>query len=196
MVSDYDIFCGVPGHYDSICYSTYGIIFSNYLPLSSSPALVMSSTTLRLCRIVRHPRFMQQHCRRCHRCNPILIPTITGAPLIPANPGVMLGVLDDGTGWTQPSIPTRVMGATRGGGRPGSAARGRRPMGRIGHTPPCQRGRHRSLPPCCKPSDQPRDAARQEECLDLDEKSLTTFCRYDGRAKRIARVHHNGFYET
>jgi hypothetical protein len=30
---------------------------------------------------------------------------------------------------------------------------------------------------CCKPSDQPRDAARQEEWSDLDEKSLTTFCR-------------------
>ncbi len=28
---------------------------------------------------------------------------------------------------------------------------------------------------CCKPSDQPRDAARQEECSDLDEKSVTTF---------------------
>jgi len=28
---------------------------------------------------------------------------------------------------------------------------------------------------CCRPSDQPRDAARREECLDLDEKSLTTF---------------------
>ena len=117
MVSDYDIFCGVPGHYDSICYSTYGIIFSNYLPLSSSPALVTSSTTLRLARrIVRRPRFMQRHCRRRHRCNPILIPTIAGAPLIPANLGVMLGVSDNGTGWMQPSIPTRVTGATRGGG--------------------------------------------------------------------------------
>ncbi len=30
---------------------------------------------------------------------------------------------------------------------------------------------------CPKPSDQPRDAARREECSDLDEKSLTTFCR-------------------
>ena len=29
---------------------------------------------------------------------------------------------------------------------------------------------------CCKPSDQPRDTARREECSDLDEKSLTTFC--------------------
>ncbi len=35
-----------------------------------------------------------------------------------------------------------------------------------------------SLPEACpKPSDQPRDAARGEECSDLDEKSLTTFCR-------------------
>ncbi len=30
---------------------------------------------------------------------------------------------------------------------------------------------------CCKPSDQPRDAAQWEECLDLDELSLTTFRR-------------------
>jgi len=28
------------------------------------------------------------------------------------------------------------------------------------------------------------------------KKSLTTFCRCDGRAKGIAREHHNGFYET
>jgi len=49
---------------------------------------------------------------------------------------------------------------------------------------------------CCKPSDQPRDAARREECSDRDEKSLTTFCRCDGRAKGIAREHQNGFYET
>ena len=124
MVSDYDIFCGDPGHYDSICYSIYGIIFSNYLPSSSSPALVTSSTTLRLARcIVRSPRFMQRHCRRHHRCNPILIPTIAGAPLIPANLGIMLGVSDDGTGWTQPSIPTRVTGTTRGGGGGGGPHR-------------------------------------------------------------------------
>ncbi len=38
---------------------------------------------------------------------------------------------------------------------------------------------------CCKPSDQPRDAARWEECSSLDEKSLTTFCRCDGRAKGV-----------
>ncbi len=31
------------------------------------------------------------------------------------------------------------------------------------------------VPSCLRPSDQPRDAARQEECSDLDEKSLTTF---------------------
>ncbi len=30
---------------------------------------------------------------------------------------------------------------------------------------------------CPRPSDQPRDAARREECSDLDEKSLPTFCR-------------------
>jgi hypothetical protein len=46
---------------------------------------------------------------------------------------------------------------------------------------------------CCKPSDQPRDTARWEECSGLDEKSLTTFCRCDGRAKGIAREHQNGF---
>jgi hypothetical protein len=38
---------------------------------------------------------------------------------------------------------------------------------------------------CCKPSDQPRDAARREKCSDLDEKSVTTFCRCDRRAKGI-----------
>jgi len=38
---------------------------------------------------------------------------------------------------------------------------------------------------CCKPSDQPRDAARREECSSLDEMSFTTFCRCDGRAKGI-----------
>jgi len=46
---------------------------------------------------------------------------------------------------------------------------------------------------CCKPSDQPRDAAQREECSGLDEKSLTTFCRCDERAKGIAREHQNGF---
>ena len=46
---------------------------------------------------------------------------------------------------------------------------------------------------CCKPSDQPRDAARREECSGLDEKSLTTFCCCDGRAKGFAREHQNGF---
>ncbi len=38
-------------------------------------------------------------------------------------------------------------------------------------------GLHQQLACCPKPSDQPRDAARREECSDLDEKSLTTFCR-------------------
>jgi len=38
---------------------------------------------------------------------------------------------------------------------------------------------------CCKPSDQPRNAARWEECSDLDEKSLTTFCRCEWRVKGI-----------
>jgi hypothetical protein len=46
---------------------------------------------------------------------------------------------------------------------------------------------------CCKPSDQPRDAARWEEYSGLDENSLTTICRCDGRAKGIAREHQNGF---
>ncbi len=46
---------------------------------------------------------------------------------------------------------------------------------------------------CCKPCDQPRDTARQEECSGLDEKSLCTFCHCDGRAKGIAREHQNGF---
>jgi hypothetical protein len=45
---------------------------------------------------------------------------------------------------------------------------------------------------CCKPSVQPRDAAQREECSDLDEKSLTTFCHCDGRAKGIAKEHQNG----
>ncbi len=47
---------------------------------------------------------------------------------------------------------------------------------------------------CCKPSDRPRDTARREEFSGLDEKSLTTFCRCDGRAKGIAREHQNGFF--
>jgi len=45
--------------------------------------------------------------------------------------------------------------------------------------------RRSRTPVCCKPFDQPRDAAWQEECSDLDEKSLTTFCRCDGRGKGI-----------
>ncbi len=46
---------------------------------------------------------------------------------------------------------------------------------------------------CCKPSDQPRDAARREECSDLDEKSLTTFCCWDERAKGSDWDHLNDF---
>ncbi len=41
-----------------------------------------------------------------------------------------------------------------------------------------------SLRKCPKPSDQPRDAARREECSDLDEKSLTTFCMLSEEGKR------------
>ncbi len=37
---------------------------------------------------------------------------------------------------------------------------------------------------CPNPSDQPRDAARREECSDLDEKSLTTFCSLSEEGKR------------
>ena len=44
---------------------------------------------------------------------------------------------------------------------------------------------HMSVIACCKPSDQPRDAAQREECSDLDEKSFNYFCRCDGRAKGI-----------
>jgi hypothetical protein len=44
-------------------------------------------------------------------------------------------------------------------------------------------GSRQQVSTCPKPSDQPRDAARREECSKLDEKSLTTFCRCDGRAK-------------
>jgi hypothetical protein len=36
---------------------------------------------------------------------------------------------------------------------------------------------------CPKPPIQPRDAARREECSQLDEKSLTTFSLLNGRAK-------------
>ena len=47
---------------------------------------------------------------------------------------------------------------------------------------------------CCKPSDQSRDAARREECSDLDEKSLTTFVVVMGGRKGFAREHQNGFF--
>jgi hypothetical protein len=50
--------------------------------------------------------------------------------------------------------------------------------------------KHNSLFDACpRPSDQPRDAARWEECSDLDEKSLTTFCCWDERAKGNAGEH-------
>ena len=70
-----------------------------------------------------------------------------------------------------------------------------RKSGEHGHgsTKAQKHGKHGS---CCKPSNQPRDAARREECSNLDEKSLTIFYRCDGRAKGIAREHQNGFYET
>ncbi len=38
---------------------------------------------------------------------------------------------------------------------------------------------------CHRPPDQPRDAARWEECSDLDEKSFNYFCCCDGRVKGI-----------
>jgi len=38
---------------------------------------------------------------------------------------------------------------------------------------------------CCKPSDQPRDAARREECSDRDEKSLNTFVVVMGGRKGL-----------
>ena len=44
---------------------------------------------------------------------------------------------------------------------------------------------HPPTTPCHRPPDQPRDAARREECSDLDEKSFNYFCRCDGRAKGI-----------
>ncbi len=37
----------------------------------------------------------------------------------------------------------------------------------------------------CRPPDQPRDAARREECSDLDEKSLTTFVVVMGGRKGL-----------
>ena len=46
---------------------------------------------------------------------------------------------------------------------------------------------------CHRPSDQPRDAARWEECSDLDEKSLNYFCVVVGGQKGFAREHQNGF---
>ena len=49
---------------------------------------------------------------------------------------------------------------------------------------------------CHRPSDQPRDAARWEECSGLYEKSLTTFCCCDGRAKGLLESTKMDFYET
>ena len=41
---------------------------------------------------------------------------------------------------------------------------------------------------CPKPSDQPRDAARREECSDLEEKSLTTFVVETGGQKEVMEI--------
>ena len=49
---------------------------------------------------------------------------------------------------------------------------------------------------CPKPSDQPRDAARREECSDLDEKSLTTFCSLSEEGERKWWRSLKWFYET
>ena len=49
---------------------------------------------------------------------------------------------------------------------------------------------------CPKPSDQPRDAARREECSDLDEKSLTTFVVETGGQKGLLESTKMDFYET
>ena len=50
--------------------------------------------------------------------------------------------------------------------------------------------------PCCKPSDQPRDAARREECSDLDEKSLTAFVSLWEGKKDLLESTKMDFYET
>ena len=49
---------------------------------------------------------------------------------------------------------------------------------------------------CRKPSDQPRDAARREECSNRMKRVLTTFVVVMGGRKGFAREHQNGFYET
>ncbi len=49
---------------------------------------------------------------------------------------------------------------------------------------------------CCKPSDQPRDAARQEECSNRMKRVLLLFVVVMGGRKGFARGHQNGFYET
>ena len=49
---------------------------------------------------------------------------------------------------------------------------------------------------CCKPSDQPRDAARREECSDLDEKSLILFVVVMRERKGLLESTKMDFYET
>ncbi len=50
-----------------------------------------------------------------------------------------------------------------------------------------------SLTSCSKPFNQPRDAARQEECSDLDEKRFNYFYGVVEGRKGFAREHQNGF---
>ena len=98
--------------------------YSCCLPSLSTPALVTSSAAPRsgssYC-----PPSAQQHRRHRHRCNPVLILTIAGAPPILVNLGVVLGgvrrqppvptrdagkraaAAGDGTGRTRPSVPMR-----------------------------------------------------------------------------------------
>ena len=54
----------------------------------------------------------------------------------------------------------------------------------------------RGLPVCCKPSDQPRDAARREECSNRMKRVFLLFIVVTGGRKGFAREHQNGFYET
>ncbi len=49
---------------------------------------------------------------------------------------------------------------------------------------------------CSKPFDQPKDTARQEECLDLDEQSLTTFVELWKGKKDLLESTKMDFYET
>jgi hypothetical protein len=48
---------------------------------------------------------------------------------------------------------------------------------------------------CPKPSSQPRDAARREECSQLDEKSLTTFLLFLGGQKEVTKFTLNENYQ-